>query len=67
MKYTKGHQNKKEKEKGKNPQNPKTGGNSNTPTGTNPQNPENITSQQGPSCLALARTKTPSIIINRAL
>jgi hypothetical protein len=36
MKYTKGHQNKKEKEKGKNPQNPKTGENPNTPTGTSP-------------------------------
>jgi len=40
QKVYKEHQNKKEKEKGKNPQNPKTKGNPNIPTGTNPQKPK---------------------------
>jgi hypothetical protein len=34
---------------------------------TSLQNPETIISYQGPSCLSLASTKTPGIIINRAL
>jgi len=62
----KGYQNRKrkKKERKQNPQNLKTVGNPSTLTGTNSQNLENNTSQQGPSCLALARTKTPNIIIN---
>jgi hypothetical protein len=56
----KGYQNRKRKDT-------KTRGNLSPLTGTNPQNLKNNTSQQGLSCLSPARTKTPSIIINRAL
>jgi hypothetical protein len=34
---------------------------------TSPQNPETITSQQVPTCLTPTRTRTPGIIIGRAL
>jgi len=58
-----GHFNRKEKT----PAKPKYRRKPKHPSITSPQNLETITSLQGPSWLVPARTKTPGIIINRAL
>jgi len=71
MKYTKS-KTKQERERergegGKTPKKPKNRRKPKDPYKISPQNLETKTSYQRPSCLALARTKTPGIIINCAL
>jgi hypothetical protein len=56
-----------QEERGKTPEKPKNIRKPKDPYKTSPQNPETKTLHQRPSCLAPARTKTPSIIVNSAL